>query len=88
MNEQEIKARVRGIIRKHARAEPAVMTADHDLHGDLGLKVLDTLQVIMDVEDAFDPVYITDEEAENIRTVGDLERLVLDKIANPERQPA
>jgi acyl carrier protein len=89
MNEQEIKTVVRSIIRRWSAAGPVVMTAEHDLHGDLGLKVLDSLQVVMDVEDTWPGlVYITDEEAENIRTVGDLESLVLAKIAHPEAQPA
>lgn len=52
-------------------------------------KTLDMLQAIMDIEDEWDGVvYISDQEAEDLRTVGDLEALVIAKIENPAEQAA
>lgn len=83
MNEQQIKARVHTIIRKQARlGSDAPVAPEHQLHGDLGLKVLDTLQVVMDVEDAWPgAVYFTDEQAEALHTVADVEQMVLAQLA-------
>lgn len=59
------------------------------LHDDLGAKPLDMIQLVMDVEDEWEGVvYIDDDEAENIRTVGDLERIVLAKVRAAEEQAA
>jgi acyl carrier protein len=55
---------------------------DFHFRNDLGALDLDMLQLVMDVEDEFEGVvYITDDEAERLQTVGDLEKLVLAKQA-------
>lgn len=57
---------------------------DFNFRNDLGALDLDMLQLIMDVEDEFEGVvYITDDEAEGLRTVGDLEAMVVAKAAVP-----
>lgn len=47
------------------------ITRDTNLTFDLGLKSIDLLELITDVEDEFG-IEVTDEAVENIRTVGDL----------------
>lgn len=50
---------------------------------------LDMVQLVMDCEDEWDgQVFITDEEAENLQTVGELVALVKRKLANPEAEAA
>lgn len=66
---------------------PEKLTPTMSLHGELNLQVLDTLQVVLDLEDEWPGiVYFPDEEAEAVQTVGDLEGAVLRKIANPEQE--
>ena len=47
------------------------ITRDTNLTFDLGLKSIDLLELITDVEDEFG-IEVTDEAVENIHTVGDL----------------
>lgn len=56
---------------------------------DFAAKTLDMLQTVMDVEDEWEGVvFISDDEAESLITVGDLEQLVQAKIENPDEQAA
>lgn len=50
---------------------------------------LDMVQLIMDCEDEWDgEVFLTDEEAERLQTVGELVALVKRKLANPAAEAA
>ena len=58
-----------------------VIQMEDTLSEDLGLDSLDMIEVIMDIEDAFDyNIEIYDEEQEHIQTVEDLFNLVLNKF--------
>lgn len=61
--------KVRDMLAKQFDVDPATITADTDLIDDIGADSLDVVELIMSVEDEFG-VSISDEEAENLRTVG------------------
>ncbi len=78
----EVSVKVKSIIAERlAKAESAI-TDDASFTNDLGADSLDTVEMIMDFENAFD-IKIPDEEAEKITTVGEaiehIEKALADK---------
>lgn len=65
-----IEAKVKEIITKQMGVKAEQITKETSFINDLGADSLDTVELIMEFEDAFD-MNIPDEEAEKIRTVGD-----------------
>ncbi len=65
-----IEEKVKEIITKQMGVKPEQVTRETSFINDLGSDSLDTVELIMEFEDAFD-MNIPDEEAEKIRTVGD-----------------
>ncbi|HHT9139066.1 MAG TPA: acyl carrier protein [Candidatus Wunengus sp. YC60] len=62
--------KVKEIIIKQMGVKADQITKETSFINDLGADSLDTVELIMEFEDAFD-MNIPDEEAEKIRTVGD-----------------
>lgn len=62
--------KVREIITKQMGVKTEQITSETSFINDLGADSLDTVELIMEFEDAFD-MNIPDEDAEKIRTVGD-----------------
>lgn len=62
--------KVKEIITKQMGVKPEQITRETSFINDLGADSLDTVELIMEFEDAFD-MNIPDEDAEKIRTVGD-----------------
>jgi acyl carrier protein len=62
--------KVKEIITKQMGVKAEQITKETSFINDLGADSLDTVELIMEFEDAFD-MNIPDEEAEKIRTVGD-----------------
>ncbi|MBI2472821.1 MAG: acyl carrier protein [Planctomycetes bacterium] len=62
--------KVKEIITKQMCVKVDQITKETSFINDLGADSLDTVELIMEFEDAFD-MNIPDEEAEKIRTVGD-----------------
>ncbi|HEV2129061.1 MAG TPA: acyl carrier protein [Thermomicrobiales bacterium] len=62
--------RVQGIVAERLGVEESQVTEDAAFIDDLNADSLDLVEVIMAMEQEFD-LEISDEEAENIRTVGD-----------------
>jgi acyl carrier protein len=62
--------RVQSIVAERLGVEEDKVTMDAEFIGDLNADSLDLVEVIMAMEQEFD-LEIKDEEAENIRTVGD-----------------
>lgn len=62
--------KVKEIIIKQMGVKADQITGETSFINDLGADSLDTVELIMEFEDAFD-MNIPDEEAEKIRTVGD-----------------
>ncbi|MBI2557294.1 MAG: acyl carrier protein [Planctomycetes bacterium] len=65
-----IEEKVKEIITKQMGVKAEQITKETSFINDLGADSLDTVELIMEFEDAFD-MNIPDEEAEKIRTVGD-----------------
>lgn len=71
-------SRIYKIIHKHMHVPFEEISDDKSLVDNLGMNSLDSVELIMDIEEEFD-IEITDEEAETIVTVGDIERFLLSK---------
>lgn len=68
--EQTIEEKVKEIIIKQMGANKDQVTHETSFVNDLGADSLDTVELVMEFEDAFD-MNIPDEDAEKIQTVGD-----------------
>ncbi len=66
----DIAGKVRAIIADQLMVDPDEVTDEASFVEDLGADSLDTVELIMEFEDEFG-VEISDEDAENIATVGE-----------------
>jgi acyl carrier protein len=71
---------VRAAVAEHLQVEPDLLTEQASLGEDLGLDSLAGIELATALEDRFS-MRITDDELAAVRTYGDLERLVLRKVA-------
>ncbi len=77
-NEDKIKDKVIEIVCEQMGVTKDKVTAETSFINDLGADSLDTVELIMEFEDAFD-LSIPDEDAEKIQTVGDAITYVKEK---------
>jgi acyl carrier protein len=68
--EQVIEEKVKEIITKQMGANKDQIALETSFVNDLGADSLDTVELVMEFEDAFD-MNIPDDDAEKIQTVGD-----------------
>ena len=80
MNESEIFAKVKSIVTEQLSVEPDSVTPKSNLADDLNADSLDTVELVMDLEEEFD-VEINDEEAEQITTVQQAVDYISNKVA-------
>ena len=71
---------VRSAVAEHLEVPPDRLTGDAELAADLGLDSLAGIELAQALEERF-ALRITDDELDGLRTYGDLERLVLRKVA-------
>ncbi len=70
-----LSERLRGLMAEQLGVEPGEMRPDANILEDLGADSLDVVEMVMAIEEAFD-IEIADEDAEAMRTVGDVEAYV------------
>ncbi len=68
--EESVEEQVKEIIVKQMGVNKDQVAPETSFINDLGADSLDTVELVMELEDAFD-VSIPDEDAEKIQTVGD-----------------
>ena len=66
---EEIREKVVGIVSEQMGVDKAEINMDTSFINDLNADSLDTVELVMELEDEFD-MNIPDEEAEKIQTVG------------------
>ena len=77
----EIESRVKSIIVEKFGVAESEVTAEASFTHDLGADSLDTVELIMEIEDEFG-ISIPDDLAEKISTVGDAIKFVEEAVAN------
>lgn len=76
----QIEEKVREIIVEKLNCEASEVTREANFSSDLGADSLDTVELIMDFEKAFD-TQIPDQDAQQIKTVGDAIDYIEKKLA-------
>ena len=75
---QEILEKVCSIVSEQLSVEAGEVKSDSNFQNDLGADSLDTVALVMPLEEAFD-IEIPDEAAEGIATVGDAVKFIEEK---------
>ena len=78
VDEQEILTKIRQVVADKLDSDAGDINAEASFVDDLGADSLDVVELIMGLEDEF-AIEITDEEAENIRTVGDAVKFIAER---------
>ena len=72
--------KIRSIVAEQLGVDVSEVTPDASILDDLGADSLDVVELVMALEDAFD-IEVPDEDVEDIRTIGDMERYVEERAA-------
>ena len=75
---QEILEKVCSIVSEQLSVDAGEVKPDSNFQNDLGADSLDTVELVMALEEAFD-IEIPDEAAEGIATVGDAVKFIEEK---------
>jgi acyl carrier protein len=79
MTYEEIEAKVKEIVVNELSVDADQVTPDAAFVDDLGADSLDTVELVMKLEEEFD-MEIPDEDAAGIRTVGDAVKYLQDHV--------
>ena len=80
MSQEDFLEKVRSIVAEQLSVDPNEIKPDSNFQNDLGADSLDTVELVMALEEAFD-IEIPDEAAEGIATVGDAVKYIEEKKA-------
>jgi len=78
MSQEAILEKVRSIVSEQLSVDTAEVKTESNFQNDLGADSLDTVELVMALEEAFD-IEIPDEAAEGIATVGDAVKYIEEK---------
>lgn len=81
MTEQEVIELIDSSLAEEFELDRADMTPEANIYEDLGLDSLDTVDMVIVLEGAFNFKIREEESVRSIRTLGDIHRFVLNKIA-------
>ncbi|NOQ52487.1 MAG: acyl carrier protein [Desulfuromonadaceae bacterium] len=81
MTEQEVMALIDSSLAEEFELDRVDMTPEANIYEDLGLDSLDTVDMVIVLEGAFDFKIREEEAIRAIRTLGDIHRFVLEKVA-------
>ena len=81
MTQEEIFGKVKDLVAKQLSIDEKEITSDASFIEDLGADSLDTVELIMSLEEEFD-IEIPDEEAEKIKTVQNVVDYILNHLAS------
>ena len=76
-----VEEKIKGIIAEQLGVKPEEVTPQASFIDDLGADSLDTVELIMALEEEFN-VEIPDEDAEKMNTVGDAIKYIEEKVAS------
>jgi acyl carrier protein len=76
-----LSERIRGLVAEQLGVDSKEMTPDANILDDLGADSLDVVEMVMAIEEEFD-IEIADEDAESMRTIGDVESYVAGRVAS------
>jgi acyl carrier protein len=77
---------VRQIVVQFVSMPAETIEESHGLTDDLGLDSLDIIEITMEVEETFD-ISVSDEQQEDVRTVGDIVDGILRLLGDKRGQP-
>ena len=80
---QEIEAKVIAIVAEQLSVDKAEVSRETSFVNDLGADSLDTVELVMELEDEFD-MNIPDDEAEKLQTVGSAIDFIQKVMAGPK----
>ncbi len=72
--------KIRNLVADQLGVDAGELESGADILDDLGADSLDVVEMVMAIEEEFD-LEIPDEDAEGMRTLGDVEKYVADRIA-------
>lgn len=81
MTEQEVIEKIDSSLAEEFELDRSEMTPDANIYEDLGLDSLDTVDMVIVLEGAFDFKIRDEEGIRAIRTLGDIHNFVLEKVA-------
>jgi len=81
MTEQEVVELIDSNLAEEFELERGDMTPEANIYEDLGLDSLDTVDMVIVLEGAFNFKIREEEAVRAIRTLGDIHRFVLEKVA-------
>ena len=82
---KEVEEKVIGIVADQMGVDKAEISRDSHFINDLGCDSLDTVELVMEFEDAFE-MSIPDEEAEKIQTVGQAIDYIMKIVKEQDKQ--
>ena len=75
-----LSEKIRGLVAEQLGVDASEMDARASILDDLGADSLDVVEMVMAIEEAFD-IEIADEDAESMRTIGDVEAYIARRLA-------